>query len=116
MVCALEVDIIASKLTASVAKVDSLPTKWTEFDWWTEYSGKNDTEVDALWDAILPSHGLVAIDSQWAAEQQWPDSLSLPSDENKKIYLLEAYHLLHCVVRLPRSLHGDILTRTENYS
>lgn len=94
------------KLISLIAKVDLLPTKWTEFDWWTDYSGKNETEVDALWDAILPSHGVVALDSRWAAEKQWPDSIPHPDDESKRIYLLEAYHLLHCVVRLPLLLYG----------
>lgn len=79
------------------ARVDLLPTKWSRFDWWTEYSEKNDTEVDVLWDAILPSHGFVAMDTEWAKAKQWPESMRLPSDQSKSVYLLEAYHQLHCV-------------------
>lgn len=86
------------RLTHLSARIDPLPTKWTHFDWWTEYSAKNATEVDALWDAILPSHGFVAMDNEWAAERRWPESMRLPSDESKQVYLLEAYHQLHCIV------------------
>lgn len=106
---------VGPKLTVRTAKVDNLPTKWTQFDWWTEYSAKNETEVDALWDSILPSHGLIAVDGQWASERQWPDSLPLPGDESKKIYLLEAYHLLHCVVRSLSLEFSTILNSIENH-
>ena len=76
--------------------------KWTRFDWWTEYSDKNASHVDALWDAILPSHGFVAMDTSWAIAHQWPESMRLPSDATKSVYLLEAYHQLHCIVGLSR--------------
>lgn len=69
-------------------------------NWWTEYSDKNFTETDALWDAINPAHGFIAIDREWAKSQHWPDSMHLPSDDSKNVYLLEAYHLLHCVVSI----------------
>lgn len=106
------------ELITSTAKVPSFPPKWVAFDWWTEYSAKNETETDALWEAILPSHGVVAVDYQWASDHHWPDSMALPADESKRVYLLEAYHLLHCVVcSLPAYVHHDhILTRTENHS
>jgi hypothetical protein len=81
-----------------VARVDELPTMYRRFDWWTEYSDKNDTEVDAMWDAISPPHGFIAVDHQWAKEQHWPDSMHLPSDHSKAVYLLEAYHMIHCLV------------------
>ncbi|KAL9073755.1 MAG: hypothetical protein Q9161_002793 [Pseudevernia consocians] len=67
----------------ALPRVDPLPTKWTRFDWWTEYSEKNITEVDALWDAILPSHGFVAMNTEWAVGRQWPESMRLPGDESK---------------------------------
>ena len=52
-----------------------------------------------LWDHILPSHGIVAVDRKWASRQRWPESMRLPGDDNKGVYLLEAYHQLHCLVR-----------------
>lgn len=85
-------------LMCSLARVDELPTTYTRFDWWTEYSDKNETEVDAKWDAINPAHGFVAMDRQWTKENHWPDSMHLPQDDSKNVYLLEAYHLIHCLV------------------
>jgi hypothetical protein len=38
------------------------------------------------------------MDEGWAFSQQWPDSMRLPSDSSKRVYLLEAYHQLHCLV------------------
>ena len=80
------------------AIVDSIPTTWTRFWWNTAYSPKNHTESDDLWEAILPSHGFVAMDRKWAKVRQWPESMYLPSDHGKGVYLLEAYHQLHCLV------------------
>lgn len=81
------------------AKTDSIAidTAWMQFWWNTDYSPKNHSDSDALWDAILPSHGFVAMDRKWATQQQWPESMYLPSDTTKGIYLLEAYHQLHCL-------------------
>lgn len=38
------------------------------------------------------------MDRTWAKENQWPESMYLPSDKSKGVYLLEAYHYLHCLV------------------
>ena len=38
------------------------------------------------------------MNEDWAFERQWPDSMRLPSDGKKRVYLLEAYHQLHCLV------------------
>lgn len=38
------------------------------------------------------------MDHIWAAERNWPQSMNLPSDSSKGVYLLEAYHYLHCLV------------------
>ena len=38
------------------------------------------------------------MDRDWAAVQNWPVSMRLPSDPSKGVYLLEAYHQLHCLV------------------
>lgn len=54
--------------------------------------------VDQLWDNILPAHGIVAVDHQWAAERQMPATMNLPSDPSKGVYIIDAYHQLHCLV------------------
>ncbi|KAF2493675.1 hypothetical protein BU16DRAFT_592112 [Lophium mytilinum] len=97
----------------SWARVEELPEKYTRFNWWTEYSDKNFTETDALWENINPAHGFIAMDRQWAKARHWPDSMHLPSDPSKNVYLLEAYHLLHCVGVIRKSfwqsVHGEEL-------
>lgn len=76
-----------------------------------EAGATNDTNLpsahvaDELWDGVLPSHGLIAVDRTWAKEQHWPESMYLPKDEHGKekgVYLLEAYHMIHClsIIRL----------------
>jgi len=98
-VCSLALYILGNPQRApdDYARVDELPLKWSRFDWWTEYSEKNETRVDELWDAIQPSHGFVAIDRHWASQRHWPESMRLPSDESKGVYLLQAYHQIHCI-------------------
>ena len=69
--------------------------------WWSRYSAKNENDTalaDAAWDAILPAHGFVAVSEQWAVERQLPPTMELPSDTSKRVYILEAYHMLHCLV------------------
>ena len=95
------------------AKVDELPIIYKSFTWWTEYSNHNDTELDSLWDAILPSHGVIAVDREWAAKRSWPDSMQWPSDERKSVYLLEAYHQIHCIVRLVACIPSLWLTAMQ---
>lgn len=78
----------------------ALDTTWEQFWWITEYSGiANKSHTDELWAAILPSHGFVALDREYAKEKGWPQSMYLPHDKTKGVYLLEAYHYLHCLVR-----------------
>jgi len=102
-------DISSRTIPNEYARIEELPIKWARFDWWTEYSDKNETKVDELWDAILPSHGFVAMDRQWAAEHHWPESMRLPNDSTKGVYLLEAYHQMHCIVSLSLTLSSSIM-------
>lgn len=60
--------------------------------------------IDQAWDSIIPSHGIVAVDRQWAIEKQLPASMSLPSDPSKGVYIIDAYHQIHCLVC---SLHPE---------
>jgi len=56
--------------------------------------------VEALWDNITPAHGIVAVEHRWAAERQLPATISLPSDPSKGVYIIVAYHQMHCLVGL----------------
>ncbi|ORY18125.1 hypothetical protein BCR34DRAFT_621516 [Clohesyomyces aquaticus] len=99
----------------SAARVQTIPTKWSRLNWWTEYTERNFTETDQLWDDINPAHGFIAMDRKWAKSQHWPDSMHLPSDDSKNVYLLEAYHLLHCVTII-RKTFWEAIDRKEKYT
>lgn len=66
----------------------------------TRYMSENETEAAAAWDSIEAGHGLVAIDPQWAAARDLPPSFQHPLNPSKVIYIVEAYHAIHCLVRL----------------
>lgn len=79
-----------------------IDTSFSETIQWkkrTPYYPKNESDyeaVDAAWNAIIPDHGIVALDREWAEERGLPRSMYLPSNMTKVLYYLEAYHQLHC--------------------
>ena len=76
--------------------------EWIPYTWWSQYSSadvEKGPRIDKAWEAIIPAHGLVAVDRQWAAEQNLPASMNLPSDSSKRVYIIDAYHQIHCLVR-----------------
>ena len=93
--------LLSDVTNTSTAQVNHLETVWTRFWWHTKYSPMNHNESDHLYEAILPQHGFIAIDREEAAQKHWPTSMYLPSDHTKGVYLLEAYHQLHCLVSIP---------------
>jgi hypothetical protein len=42
----------------------------------------------------------VAIEPQYALEKGLPDTVALPHSDGKLTYVIEAYHAIHCVVRI----------------
>ena len=45
----------------------------------------------------------MVVDHNWAAAHGLPQALSLPSDHTKGIYLIDAYHSLHCLLSIRQS-------------
>ena len=68
--------------------------RWRQFQWDSgTYSSKNpddDGAVNAAWDKIVPAHGIVAVDHQWATTHNLPVSMSLPTDKSKGVYIIDA--------------------------
>ncbi|KAF2439605.1 hypothetical protein P171DRAFT_490293 [Karstenula rhodostoma CBS 690.94] len=57
----------------------------------------NDEEVASkAWDDILPGHGVIALDADYVAEKNLPPSVPLPDESGKFMYVIEAYHAMHC--------------------
>jgi len=85
------------------AVVEPLPEVYHQFHRWSSYGSYNHTRDNPHWDAINPSHGFVAIDRKEATARNLPLAMYLPSDHSKGVYLLEAYHQLHCLVSISLS-------------
>lgn len=64
----------------------------------SEWYSRNRTSSDALWDAISFDAGMIALNDEEAAAMGLPLSERFPWDQNKGIYLVNAYHNLHCLV------------------
>jgi len=82
-------------------RLTSDDSRWRQFQWYSSiYSStetKDDEAVNAAWDKIIPAHGIVAVDHHWAADRNLPASMSLPSDSSKGVYIIDAYHQIHCL-------------------
>lgn len=59
---------------------------------------ENETEAAQAWDKIEAGHGLVAVDPEWATAHDWPPTMRHPKDSSKVVYVIEAYHEIHCLV------------------
>lgn len=64
----------------------------------SKFLSKNETEASAAWDSILAGHGVIAVDPQYAMEKKLPKTKELPESGGRLVYVIEAYHAIHCVV------------------
>ncbi|KAH8653083.1 hypothetical protein BGZ60DRAFT_533278 [Tricladium varicosporioides] len=82
-------------------QITSTDTRWSQFHWNTNiYSSaheKDETAINDAWSKIVPAHGFVAVDHEWAAQHNLPSSMSLPSNSSKGVYIIDAYHQIHCL-------------------
>lgn len=59
----------------------------------------NDEEVASkAWDDILAGHGVIALNADDVAEKNLMPSVALPDDSGNFMYVIEAYHAIHCTV------------------
>lgn len=88
------------KLKLDSAGFDEVPpmNRWNGY-YSSEYVSKNLTEADETWSKPVSGYGVVAVDRQWALAEGLPQSHSWVLDQSKNVYLLNAYHALHCAVR-----------------
>ncbi|KAI9372945.1 hypothetical protein BJX61DRAFT_411850 [Aspergillus egyptiacus] len=113
---ALILDRISARLDADSAALEqvkeyqltSADHRWIQFQWTTDiYSSADPADSDAVnkaWEEIIPAFGFVAVDHGWAAEHHLPESMSLPSDRSKGVYIVDAYHQIHCLTVIRRTL------------
>lgn len=68
--------------------------------WNTEYSSDNETSVHQKWMNEIPwESGIIALSKAEVKRFGLPESQPFPWDyEEKRIYIVNAHHILHCVV------------------
>lgn len=71
---------------------------------YTPYATTNLSEAASLWDDIDFDSGFIALDYEYAEAKGLPKSQPFPWDDTKGIYLINAYHSLHCL----KSIHQFI--------
>lgn len=109
------------KLGSAALIMATVPTgsdSWRQYRWWSKYSSMNEEEVEAVdrnWDQVVPAHGIVAVDHSWAAEHRLPASMDLPSDHSKGVYIIDAYHQLHCLTVLRKTFYQVIRNEPLTY-
>lgn len=64
----------------------------------SKYLSENETEASLAWDSILAGHGVIAVDPKYALQKSLPKTKELPESGGKLVYVIEAYHAIHCVV------------------
>ncbi|KAF2656068.1 hypothetical protein K491DRAFT_555837, partial [Lophiostoma macrostomum CBS 122681] len=71
---------------------------------WTPLEAHNDTEQDDIWARTHYDIGQIALSDDYAQSVGLPRAQRFPWDSSKGIYLLNAYHNLHCVKTIRKSL------------
>ena len=72
--------------------------------------------VETAWSRIVPAHGIMALKHEWAREHGLRKARNLPGDDTKGVYILGAYHQIHCLVRTLSIWLVQSLTFTRLYS
>ncbi|CAG8955510.1 hypothetical protein HYFRA_00009461 [Hymenoscyphus fraxineus] len=75
------------------------------------YWSVNETEANEAWNYISAGFGIVAVKAEYAKDHGLPDSEIWREDSSKRVYVLEAYHAIHCLRRIRSHylalLHGN---------
>ncbi|CAG8950860.1 hypothetical protein HYFRA_00003077 [Hymenoscyphus fraxineus] len=75
-------------------KQDEIQHLWTHEN---PYTSQNTTERHQHWDSINIDRGLIALPTLFASEKGIPIGSTFPWNHNKSLYLINAYHGLHCL-------------------
>lgn len=68
------------------------------------YNSPNETLTNEAWESLEYDLGSVALTHEFAASKGLPPAQAFPWDESKGIYFLNAYHGLHCLKVMRRSV------------
>lgn len=69
----------------------------------SKYMSEDEAVASKAWDEILAGHGVIALNADYVAQKNLPPSVSFPDDSESFMYVIEAYHAMHCLVSLFQS-------------
>jgi hypothetical protein len=52
------------------------------------------------WDAINSGHGIISVTPEFVHANNLPETIAHPLHPEKYVYAIEAYHMIHCTVRI----------------
>ena len=90
----------ALQLTPTAAGLARQPSY--KFPYSTGYGpleATNHTYADEIWEAIDIDPGIVAVPLDWAEEHNLAETQPFPWDQTKGLYVVNAFHSIHCLVR-----------------
>lgn len=64
---------------------------------WTPLVAHNETEQDEIWENTSYDVGQIALSDDYARSKGLPRAQRFPWDKTKGVYLINAYHNIHCV-------------------
>lgn len=69
-----------------------------ELKYLSPYWSDNETLSSELWNQLEIHTGFVALNKEWTDGKGLPRGDSFPWDDSKTIYVLNVFHILHCLV------------------
>lgn len=95
--------IVKGAVFANIAPAELSRDISARFPYLTGYGPEvtNHSLLNEVWEAIDINHGVVAISDNWANEHNLAPTQRFPWDPSKGVYLLTAFHTLHCLVCCP---------------
>jgi len=82
--------------------LDMIPTLERMIHAKTAFFSDDENATSQAWEAIEAGHGIVTVDSDWASSMNLIESMPDPFDPSKSIYVIAAYHDMHCIQYLRR--------------
>ncbi|KUJ11512.1 uncharacterized protein LY89DRAFT_688748 [Mollisia scopiformis] len=70
----------------------------------TEYSHKNETYAEELWETIDTNPVAITLSYEYARENDLLEPRPFPWDESKGLFYINGFHQLHCLKLIKRSL------------
>ncbi|KAI1481086.1 hypothetical protein F4774DRAFT_375499 [Daldinia eschscholtzii] len=109
-----------SQVNATLSYFKAVHSQTNTLWWNTEYSAEDadNAVLNQLWDITIPwESGIIALSNEESEALNLPDSQPFPWDASrKKLYIINAHHLLHCVRNIYISIQQYRTNRKQTIS